>query len=167
MLVRALGYGSIAGLIQDMSLPFQDVKANSGYIAMAYGLGLIDGTSVTAFSPNGHVTREQAAAILMRLHDKLHGPTTSRMGIAVSAENLPDLTGYEAVCISAAKLAYNGEPQVTLTMGDAEAQSVRSAASAAGAKALLYISGGAYHVRGGRGRKAGGGSVPGGGGGRL
>ena len=30
MLVRALGYGSIAGLIQDMSLPFRDVKANNG-----------------------------------------------------------------------------------------------------------------------------------------
>lgn len=147
MLVRALGYGSIAGLIQDMSLPFRDVKANNGYIVMAYGLGLMDGTSVTAFSPNGHVTREQAAAILMRLHDKLHDSTTSRMGIAASAENLPDLTGYEAVCISAAKLTYNGEPQIAPAMDKAEAQSVRSAASAAGAKALLHVTGGAYHVR--------------------
>ena len=45
----------------------------------------MDGASVTAFSPDGHVTREQAAAILMRLHDKLHEPTTSRIGIAVAA----------------------------------------------------------------------------------
>lgn len=153
MLVRALGYGSIAGLIQDMSLPFRDVKANNGYIVMAYGLGLMDGTSVTAFSPNGHVTREQAAAILMRLHDKLHGPTTSRIGIVASAENLPDLTGYEAVCISASKLAYNGEPQIAPAMDKTEAQSVRSAASAAGAKALLHVSGGAYHVREGEEEK--------------
>ena len=147
MLVRALGYGSIAGLIQDMSLPFRDVKANNGYIVMAYGLGLMDGTSVTAFSPNGHVTREQAAAILMRLHDKLHDPTTSRLGVAASAEDLPDLTGYEAVCISAAKLTYNGEPQTAPAMDKAEAQAVRSAASAAGAKALLHVTGGAYHLR--------------------
>ncbi len=67
MLVRALGYGSIAGLIQDMSLPFRDVKANNGYIVMAYGLGLMDGASVTAFSPEGHVTREQAAVVLYNL----------------------------------------------------------------------------------------------------
>ena len=76
MLVRALGYGSIAGLIQDMSLPFRDVKANNGYIIMAYGLGLMDGTSVTAFSPGGHVTREQAAAVLVRVHDQLSAAST-------------------------------------------------------------------------------------------
>ena len=153
MLVRALGYGSIAGLIQDMSLPFRDVKANNGYIVMAYGLGLMDGTSVTAFSPGDHVTREQAAAILMRLHDKLHNPTTSRIGIATSAENLPELKGYEAVGIAAAKLAYNGEPQTATALDPAEARAVRTAASAAGAKALLYVPGGAYHVREGEGEK--------------
>ncbi|MCI9643296.1 MAG: hypothetical protein HFF97_01000 [Oscillibacter sp.] len=153
MLVRALGYGSIAGLIQDMSLPFRDVKANNGYIVMAYGLGLMDGASVTAFSPDGHVTREQAAAILMRLHDKLHEPTTSRIGIAVAAEGLPELAGYEAVGVAAAKLAYNGEPQVSLFMGKPESQAICAAASAAGAKSLLYITGGAYHVREGESEK--------------
>ena len=124
MLVRALGYGSVAGLIQDMSLPFRDVKANNGYIVMAYGMGLMDGTSVTAFSPEGHVTREQAAAILMRLYDKLHDPTTSRVGITGSMEKLPDLKGYEAVGIAAAK-----------------------------AKVLLYVTGGGYHIREGDAEK--------------
>ena len=151
MLVRALGYGSIAGLIQDMSLPFRDVKANNGYIVMAYGLGLMDGTSVTAFSPGDHVTREQAAAILMRLHDKLHNPTTSRIGIAVSSADLPELTGYEAVGVAAARLTYNGAPQTASAMDPEEARAVRTAASAAGAKALLYVTGGAYHVREGEG----------------
>lgn len=147
MLVRALGYGSVAGLIQDMSLPFQDVRANNGYIAMAYGLGLMDGTSVTTFSPEGHVTREQAAAILIRLHDKLHDPTTSRAGIAASRENLPDLTGYEAVGIAAAKLVYNGEPQISASMSEKDSQALRNAVSAAGAKALLYVTGSDYHMR--------------------
>ena len=153
MLVRALGYGSIAGLIQDMSLPFRDVKSNNGYIVMAYGLGLMDGTSVTAFSPGGHVTREQAAAIVMRLHDKLHDPTTSRIGIAVAETGLPDLKGYEAVGVAAARLAYNGEPQISLSMAKAEAQAVRAAVSAAGARPLLYVTGGAYHVREGEAEK--------------
>jgi len=147
MLVRALGYGSIAGLIQNMSLPFRDVHANSGYIIMAYGLGLMDGTSVTAFSPDSHVTREQAAAILMRLYDKLHDPTTSRIGITASAEGLPDLTGYEAVGVAAAQLTYNGTIQISSTMGEAEAQAVRTAVSAAGARPLLYVTGSSYHFR--------------------
>lgn len=153
MLVRALGYGSIAGLIQDMSLPFRDVKANNGYIVMAYGLGLMDGTSITAFSPNGHVTREQAAAIVMRLHDKLHDPTTGRIGIAVAEAGLPDLKGYEAVGVAAAKLTYNGEPQISPSMEKTEAQAIRAAVSAAGAKSLLYVTGGAYHVREGESEK--------------
>ncbi len=147
MLVRALGYGSIAGLIQDMPLPFQDVRSNNGYIIMAYGLGLMDGSSVTAFSPDGHVTREQAAVILMRLHDKLHGDTTSRIGIATSAEGLPELKGYEAVGVAAAKLTYNGAPQLTSAVGEAEAKVVCAAVTAAGSKPLLYVTGTAYHLR--------------------
>ena len=147
MLVRALGYGSIAGLIQDMSLPFRDVKANNGYIVMAYGLGLMDGTSVTAFSPNAHVTREQAAAIMMRLHDKLTDPTTSRIGITDSLTNLPDLKGYEAVGIAAAKLVYNGAPQISYSIGERDAVKIRAAVAEAGAKPLLYVTGGAYQIR--------------------
>ena len=41
MLVRAMGYGTIAGLAQDLPMPFQDVTTNAGYIAMAYELGLV------------------------------------------------------------------------------------------------------------------------------
>ncbi len=147
MLVRGLGYGSIAGLIQDMPLPFRDVRANSGYIIMAYGLGLMDGASVTEFSPEGHVTREQAAVILMRLHDKLHDDTTSRTGIATRLENLPDVTGYEAVGVAAAKLTYNGEPQLASLLDQEEAAAVRDAVRSAGSRPLLYIAGGVYHFR--------------------
>lgn len=153
MLIRALGYGSIAGLIQDMALPFQDVKANNGYIVMAYGLGLMDGTSVTSFSPNGHVTREQAAAIFMRLYDKRDSAGTVRAGIAMSAKNLPDLTGYETVGVAAAQLIYNGEPGISSSMSQAEAEAIRSAAAAAGATPLLYVTGGAYHIREGETEK--------------
>ena len=147
MLVRALGYGSIAGLVQDMSLPFRDVKANNGYIFMAYGMGLMDGTSVTTFSPNDHVTREQAAAMIMRLHDRLYSTETGAIGVACRAADLPDLKGLEAVGVAAAKLTYNGEPQLSFILSESETKAIRYAASAAGAKALLYITGGSYHVR--------------------
>lgn len=153
MLVRALGYGSIAGLIQDMPLPFQDVRSNNGYIFMAYGLGFMDGTSVTSFSPNDHITREQTAAILMRIYDKLHDNTTSRIGIATGLENLPKLKGYEAVGVAASKLAYNGEPQLAPILQEEEAKAVLAAVSSAGAKKLLYVTGSTYHLREGDAEK--------------
>ena len=53
VLVRALGYGTIAGLVQDLPMPFRDVDTNGGYITMAWELGLMEGTSATAFSRSG------------------------------------------------------------------------------------------------------------------
>lgn len=47
MLVRAMGYGTIAGLAQDLPMPFRDVTTNVGYIAMAHELGLVNGTAAT------------------------------------------------------------------------------------------------------------------------
>lgn len=52
MLVRALGYGTIAGLAQEVSAPFRDTTTNAGYIAMAYELGIVNGTSGTTFEPD-------------------------------------------------------------------------------------------------------------------
>ncbi|MCI8398644.1 MAG: hypothetical protein HFF90_04490 [Oscillibacter sp.] len=148
MLVRALGYGTFAGLAQDLSLPFQDVKANTGYIAIAYGLGLMDGATVSTFAPEAPVLREQMAVILMRLHDKLYGePASGRAGILSSADNLPDLKGYEAVAISALRLAYNGSPQLSLNMEDEEVQRAREAAKEAKVPQLLHVSGGPYQLR--------------------
>lgn len=85
MLLRAMGYGTIAGLARDLPMPFRDVRTNSGYLSMAYALGLISGTSATTFSPDQAATREQAAVILMRLYDKLHAADPGRVGIIASA----------------------------------------------------------------------------------
>lgn len=61
------------------AFPFQDVKSHTlgstGSIPLAYSLGIINGTSKTTFSPNSHLTREQAATMLMRA-GRLLGLTT-------------------------------------------------------------------------------------------
>lgn len=147
MLVRSLGYGTIAGLVQDFPHPFQDVRANSGYISMVYGLGLMDGTSVTVFSPNDTITREHAAVILMRLYDKLHAGGASRTGLISSAADLPDLKGYESVSISAAHLVYNGAPQLSPSLEDGELEEIRDTARTSGARQLLHVTGGPYQLR--------------------
>ena len=141
MLVRAMGYGTIAGLAQDLPIPFQDVTTNTGYVAMAYELGLVNGTSATAFSPDRTATREQAAVMLIRLHDSYHAGTPGRIGIADSAEGLTDLTGYEAVAVGGTRLIYAGESRLTGGPDAEAAAALQETIAAAGAAPVLYVSG--------------------------
>ena len=139
MLVRALGYGTIAGLAQELAVPFKDVTTNAGYIAMAYELGIVGGTSSTTFSPDAPATREQAAVMLVRTYDRYTKTQPQQVGIVASAENLGDCTGYEAVAVAAKKLIGAGSARVVNTISDEEAAAIRSAA--AGTKQLLYVTG--------------------------
>ena len=142
MLVRALGYSTLAGLAQDLPAPFQDVTTNAGYIAMACDLGLMEGTSPTAFSPEESAPREEVAVILTRLYDKLHSAAPGKVGVATAAEGLADLTGFDAVAVSAGKLISAGKTKIASTMDDETAAAIQAAAKQAGAKTLLYITGG-------------------------
>jgi len=133
MLVRALGYGSIAGLDLGLSHPFTDVTTNAGYIAMAYHLGLISGTSADTFSPTRPASREQVAVILMRLYDKLqkNGPQT--LAIADTTEAL---AGASVAAIPATQLVYSNPVS---SMPPEDAASVCGAAQQAEIPALLYV----------------------------
>lgn len=147
MLVRALGYTPLAGLAQELPITFRDVKTNAGYIVMASDLGLMDGTSVTAFSPEKTATREQAAVILMRLFDKLHRPV-SKAAIISSVDGAAALTGFEAAAVPAGKLLSAGGTRVTPTMAAETASAVQAAVRQAGCKALLYVVGGPTALNG-------------------
>lgn len=142
MLVRALGYGTLAGLVQDLAIPYKDVRTNLGYIVVAYDLDLIDGTSSVAFSPSATVAREELAMILMRLYDKLQNPALWKQGLALSAEGLPSLEGYGVTAIPAGKLMYIGKAVVMPTMETEEVITLRTAAREAGASPMLYVVGG-------------------------
>ena len=146
MLVRAMGYSTIAGLAQDLPLPFKDVQTNVGYVAMAYELGLVNGTSATAFSPDSPTTREQAAVILMRVYDHYHSAEPAYIGIAVSRENLMDLTGCTAVAVAAQKLIYAGESRLVANIAEEEAAALKSSVPEQ-VPALLYVSGSASALR--------------------
>ena len=72
ILVRALGLKGAAKLAESAStLPFTDVAEGRGYIAVAYAIGMTKGTSDTTFSPDATATRAQAAAMLVRIYEKL------------------------------------------------------------------------------------------------
>ena len=72
ILVRALGLKGAASIAEkEMSLPFSDVTSGKGYVAIAYAIGMTNGTSATTFSPNATATRAQAAAMLVRIYEKM------------------------------------------------------------------------------------------------
>lgn len=95
ILVRALDYSALAGMVQ-ADCPFDDVTTNRGYMALAYRMGLVNGTGERTFAPSDKCTREQAAVVLLRAYERMHGE------IATSTDAAPDgavfarpLAGYE------------------------------------------------------------------------
>ena len=148
-LVRALGLSPVAGLAQELQGPFHDVDTNKGYLTMAYDLGLVNGVSTHQFSPDHAATREQTAVILMRLYDKLHAAAPGKVGMASSAEDLPDLTGFEAVAIPAAKLFQSGTVKVVDNMAADKVTAIRQTAEASGTKQLLAVTGSENTLRSG------------------
>lgn len=72
MLVRGLGYTSLAAAVSDYDSPFGDISTNRGFIVLAYDLGIVDGVDDEHFSPGGSATREQAATMLVRVYDLLN-----------------------------------------------------------------------------------------------
>ena len=147
-LIRGLGYAPIAGLSQQLDLPFTDVTTNRGYITMAYDMGLVNGTSQTTFSPEKPATREQCAVMLVRLYDKLHTAETSRVGIVTAETALPDLTGFAAVAVGGLKLIGGNQPRLVATIKDPAP--IRAAVAKSQVPQLLYVTGNANGLKAGQ-----------------
>ena len=71
MLVRALGYDQLAQDLAGLTLPFDDVKEDTGYMAIAYDIGMVNGVAgpdgSLKFLPTHSATRAEAAAMLVRV----------------------------------------------------------------------------------------------------
>ncbi len=141
MLVRALGYTTIAGLTQQLPMPFRDVTTNAGYIAMAHELGIINGVSDTAFSPDTPATREQVAVMLVRVYDKYYSAAPSLCGLVRESGELPELSAYTALAVDGVQLARGRVYPGALSGQQMEA--LRQEIQGAGGKALLAVSGSA------------------------
>ena len=68
MMVGALGFYDLGNQLNSVACPFSDVTERKGFITLANDLGLAGGVSDTSFAPNATATREQAAAMLVRLY---------------------------------------------------------------------------------------------------
>lgn len=111
MLVRALGYKSAAKMAVKDTLPFTDVSGSSrGYIAVAYEIGMTKGMTATTFVPSTSATRAQAAAMLVRIYEKLHQDTSWIHGFyAISSYSQLSLAGnMDAVSAGWSKMTWDG-----------------------------------------------------------
>lgn len=73
MLVRALGYDQLAQAGYEIDLPFPDVTENKAYIALAWQIGMTNGTEENGqllFKPYSSAKREEAAAMLVRVYER-------------------------------------------------------------------------------------------------
>ena len=122
MLVRALGLKSAAERLAPTAsdqyarihggTPFTDLPGDKvGYITIAYTIGMTNGTSATTFSPNNTATRGQAAAMLVRIYEKLHAPTDFVHGFyAISSYSQLGLAGdMDAVSAGWSRMTWDGE----------------------------------------------------------
>ena len=117
MLVRALGLGELAKADADAALPFADVTAQRGYIAIAYEIDMTTGTTETTFEPDGTATREQAAAMLVRVYEKYHAPTTWKHAFYAlsSYSQLEQAKQFDAVSFGWSHMTYSAEEGAKLS----------------------------------------------------
>ena len=117
MLVRALGLGELAKADANAALPFTDVTAQRGYIAIAYEIGMTTGTTETTFEPDGTASREQAATMLVRVYEKYHAPTTwTHAFYALSSyAQLEQAKQFDAVSFGWSHMTYSAETGAKLS----------------------------------------------------
>lgn len=92
MFVRALGLQSAAELANELESPFTDVTADSGYITVAYDLGIVNGRGNGKFAPSDTAKRQEAAAMIVRVYEKYRGEMDFVHGFyAISSYSQKDL----------------------------------------------------------------------------
>ncbi len=112
MLVRALGYDSLAQSLTGLALPFDDVKEDEGYMAIAYDIGMIQGVAgpdgSLKFLPTHSAKREEAAAMLVRVYERYISKTEWLHGFyAFSSYSQINLTAaMDAVSVGWARMEY-------------------------------------------------------------
>lgn len=120
MLVRALGYDTLAQSLGDLELPFADVNGGSGYIAIAYDIGMTTGVTgedgALYFRPSASAKREEAAAMLVRVYERYLSDTSWLHGFyAFSSYSQINLTPYmDAVSVGWARMEYSPEQGASL-----------------------------------------------------
>lgn len=108
--VRSFGLRDAAGKAENQNVPFADVTARQGYIKIARDMEIVNGMSDTEFSPDGNMTREQCAAVLVRIYEKIYPTDTFVHGFyAISSySQIGYAENADAVSLGWARMCYDG-----------------------------------------------------------
>ena len=112
MLIRALGYETLANDIAPTAASFPDVTDHAGHIALAAAFGLTTGVEVDGqllFQPDAFATRGQAAAMLTRVYTRMTSRVDFLTGFyAFSSYSQIDLTNHmDTVCLGWSRLEWS------------------------------------------------------------
>lgn len=112
MLVRALGYETLANDIAATATSFPDVTDHAGHIALAAAFGLTTGVEVDGqllFQPDAFATRGQAAAMLNRVYQRMQSKVDFLTGFyAFSSYSQIGLTAdMDTVCLGWARMEWS------------------------------------------------------------
>ncbi|MGB3368081.1 MAG: S-layer homology domain-containing protein [Acidaminobacteraceae bacterium] len=118
MLVRSLGYKSLAQDVTSFGNKFTDVTRSAGYINIASDIGMTNGTSETTFSPSLTAKREEAAAMLVRVYEKhIEKTDWSHAFYALSSYSQKELSkDMNAVSVGWSRMSYSDEQGAYLNM---------------------------------------------------
>lgn len=112
MLIRALGYETLAEDLAGQDSSFPDVTSHPGHIALAAAIGMTNGMEVDGrllFQPGSFATRGQAAAMLVRVYERYTSKVDFLNGFyAFSSYNQIGLTAeMDVVSLGWARMEYD------------------------------------------------------------
>ncbi len=119
MIIRSLGYDTLAGQLADLPGPFSDVTENRGYIIMAKDFGIINGVGNGIFKPYDSAKREEAAAMMIRMVERLKRPVRELHGFYAirSAGQIGFIQSLDSAGFGWSRLEYDaGSGQVILNL---------------------------------------------------
>ncbi|AOY78038.1 glycosyl hydrolase family 18 protein [Clostridium formicaceticum] len=116
MIVRALGYDSLANQLAYLGSPFDDVSKNTGYITIARDFQIIAGAGNNLFKPYDTARREEAAVMMMKMYERLNKPISELHAFYAirSANQMDMLHSLDSVGFGWSRLEYDAETNQVL-----------------------------------------------------
>ena len=108
MIVKSMGYGTLADQLHYLNKPFTDVTKNIGYVTIAKDTGIVN-NKAALFNPSGKAFKEQAAVMLINLHHNLIRPLKDLNAFyaILSSSQQDKIPDFSSVCFGWSKLSYN------------------------------------------------------------
>jgi hypothetical protein len=109
MIVRAMNYDTMAAAINNQTSQFVDVNKRVGYIELAKDLGIINGRSKVIFDPAAKATKQEAAAMLIRMYNNNNNKLDTMNGFYAikSIDQADKINSFDSVGFGWSRLGYN------------------------------------------------------------